>query len=103
MPRLLVPDQPRALMARPDRYEPTTHRLLAELGEPLLTSTLTIPGDEAPLTEGWEIQDRLEGRLELILDGGHCGTDPTSVIDLTGGTPILVRAGRGSLAPFALD
>ena len=77
--------------------------LLEELGEPLLTSTLTIPGDEAPLTEGWEIQDRLEGRLELILDGGHCGTDPTSVIDLTGGTPILVRAGRGSLAPFALD
>lgn len=77
--------------------------LLAELGEPLLTATLALPGDEAPLTEGWEIQDRLDGRLELILDGGHCGTEPTTVIDLTGGVPELVRAGRGSLDPFGLD
>ena len=77
--------------------------LLAELGEPLLTATLSLPGDEAPLTEGWEIQDRLDGRLELILDGGHCGTEPTTVIDLTGGAPELVRAGRGSLDPFAFD
>lgn len=77
--------------------------LLSELGEPLLCSTLILPGEEAPLTEGWEIQDRLDGQLELILDGGHCGTEPTSVIDLTGGLPVLVRAGRGSLAPFAFD
>ncbi len=77
--------------------------LLAELGEPLLTTTLILPGDEAPLTEGWEIQDRLDGQLDLILDGGHCGTEPTSVIDLSGGTPALVRAGRGSLAPFAFE
>ena len=77
--------------------------LLAELGEPLLTATLSLPGDEAPLTEGWEIQDRLDGRLELILDGGHCGTEPTTVIDLTGGAPALIRAGRGSLEPFAFD
>jgi len=77
--------------------------LLAELGEPLLTATLALPGDEGPLTEGWEIQDRLDGRLELILDGGHCGTEPTTVIDLTGGVPELIRAGRGSLDPFAFD
>ncbi|MBI2309199.1 MAG: threonylcarbamoyl-AMP synthase [Rhodocyclales bacterium] len=75
--------------------------LLAALGEPLLTTTLLLPGDEAPLTEGWEIQDRLDGQLELILDGGHCGIEPTTVVDLTGGLPVLVRAGRGSLAPFA--
>lgn len=87
---LRIPDHPVALA------------LLAELGEPLLTATLTLPGDEAPLTEGWEIQDRLDGRLELILDGGHCGTEPTTVIDLTGGVPALVRAGRGDLSPFAL-
>ena len=88
---LRVPDHPVALA------------LLAELGEPLMTATLTLPGDEAPLTEGWEIQDRLDGRLELILDGGHCGTEPTTVIDLTGGAPALVRTGRGDLSPFAFD
>ena len=77
--------------------------LLAELGEPLLTSTLLLPDDEAPLTEGWEIQDRLDDFLELILDGGQCGTVPTSVIDLTVLPPVLVRAGRGALAPFGLE
>ena len=82
---------------------PVALGLLAELGEPLLTTTLQLPGDEFPLTEGWEIQDRLEDQLELILDAGHCGTEPTTIIDLTGSTPELVRAGRGSLAPFGLD
>ena len=77
--------------------------LLQTLGEPLLTSTLTLPGDETPLTEGWEIQDRLEDQLELILDGGHCGVEPTTVVDLTAPTPLLLRAGRGSLAPLGLE
>jgi tRNA threonylcarbamoyl adenosine modification protein (Sua5/YciO/YrdC/YwlC family) len=76
--------------------------LLEQLGEPLLTSTLMLPGDEAPLTEGWEIQDRLDDHVDLILDGGHCGTEPTTVVDLTGILPTLVRAGRGPLAPFGL-
>jgi tRNA A37 threonylcarbamoyladenosine synthetase subunit TsaC/SUA5/YrdC len=76
--------------------------LLEQLGEPLLTSTLMLPGDETPLTEGWEIQDRLDDHLDLILDGGQCGIEPTSVVDLTGTMPTLVRAGRGSLTPFGL-
>jgi tRNA threonylcarbamoyl adenosine modification protein (Sua5/YciO/YrdC/YwlC family) len=88
---LRIPDHPVALA------------LLEELGEPLLTCTLQLPGDELPLTEGWEIQDRLEDQLELILDGGPCGTEPTTVIDLTAASPELIRAGRGSLAPFGLD
>ncbi|HNC27922.1 L-threonylcarbamoyladenylate synthase [Accumulibacter sp.] len=79
-----------------------TQALLAELGEPLLTSTLIVAGDEAPLTEGWEIQERLNGQIELILDAGTGGVEPTSVIDLSGPLPVLVRAGRGSLAPFGL-
>ena len=87
---LRIPDHPVALA------------LLEELCEPLLTTTLQLPGDEFPLTEGWEIQDRLEAQLELILDAGHCGTEPTTVIDLTGPSPELVRAGRGSLVPFGL-
>ncbi|MBK1679229.1 L-threonylcarbamoyladenylate synthase [Rhodocyclus tenuis] len=77
--------------------------LLDTLGEPLLSSTLILPGDEAPLTEGWEIQDRLDDQLELIIDGGHCGVEPTTVVDLTAATPLLVRAGRGPLAPFGFD
>lgn len=77
--------------------------LLAELGEPLLTSTLMLPGDEAPLTEGWEIADRLDNFVELILDAGYCGTEPTTVIDLTTLPPVLVRAGCGPLEPFGLE
>lgn len=77
--------------------------LLEELGEPLLTSTLMLPGDEAPLTEGWEIQERLDDHLELILDGGFCGTEPTTILDLTSMPPTLVRAGRGALEPFGLE
>ncbi len=88
---LRVPDHPVALA------------LLEELGEPLLTTTLQLPGDEAPLTEGWEIQERLDEQVELILDCGHCGHEPTTVIDLTGKVPELIRAGRGALAPFGFD
>ena len=77
--------------------------LLEELGEPLLTSTLMLPGDEVPLTEGWEIQDRLDDHLELILDGGFCGTEPTTVLDLTTMPPELIRAGRGPLEPLGLE
>lgn len=88
---LRIPDHPVALA------------LLEELGEPLLTTTLQLPDDEAPLTEGWEIQDRLDDQIELILDAGHCGTEPTTVIDLTGPNPELVRRGRGPLAVFGLD
>lgn len=82
---------------------PVALALLDELNEPLLTTTLQLPGDEAPLTEGWEIQDRLEDQIELILDAGHCGTEPTTIIDLTSSAPELIRAGRGSLTPFGLD
>ncbi|HPT51095.1 MAG TPA: L-threonylcarbamoyladenylate synthase [Accumulibacter sp.] len=77
--------------------------LLEELGEPLLTSTLIVAGDDAPLTDGWEIRDRLDSQLELILDGGYCGVEPTTVVDLTGSVPLLVRAGLGALAPLGLD
>jgi len=80
-----------------------TLALLAALDEPLLTSTLIVAGDEGPLTEGWEIQDRLDSQLELILDCGNCGIEPTTVVDLTAALPTLVRAGLGPLAPLGLD
>ncbi|WP_334159042.1 L-threonylcarbamoyladenylate synthase [Oryzomicrobium sp.] len=77
--------------------------LLVELGEPLLTSTLLLPGEELPLNDGEEILERLDAQVDLVLDGGACGIEPTTVVDLTGGAPALVRAGRGDPAPFGLE
>lgn len=81
---------------------PVVDALLAELGEPLLSSTLLLPGDEQPHTDAQEIRERLEHQVDLILDGGSCGIEPTTVVDLTGAAPLVTRAGKGSLAPFGL-
>jgi tRNA threonylcarbamoyl adenosine modification protein (Sua5/YciO/YrdC/YwlC family) len=69
--------------------------LLAELGEPLLSSTLILPGDAAPLNDAEDIRDRLERRVDLILDSGSCGVVPTTVIDLTADLPVIIRQGKG--------
>ncbi|MBL4782681.1 MAG: threonylcarbamoyl-AMP synthase [Porticoccaceae bacterium] len=76
--------------------------LLETLGEPLMSITLIMPGDEYPLTDPQDIEDMLDNRVDLIINGGYCGMEPTSVIDLTGDAPQLVRAGTGDLAPFGL-
>jgi tRNA threonylcarbamoyl adenosine modification protein (Sua5/YciO/YrdC/YwlC family) len=81
---------------------PVVQALLSELNEPLLSSTLMLPGDEFPLNDAEEIRDRLEHQVELVLDGGPCGLEMTTVIDLTGDVPELIRQGRGSLAPFSI-
>jgi tRNA threonylcarbamoyl adenosine modification protein (Sua5/YciO/YrdC/YwlC family) len=77
--------------------------LLDELGEPLLSSTLILPGDELPLADADEIRERLEKQLDAVIDAGHCGIEMTTVINLTTDQPELVRAGRGALAPFGLE
>jgi tRNA threonylcarbamoyl adenosine modification protein (Sua5/YciO/YrdC/YwlC family) len=82
---------------------PVAHALLAELGEPMLSATLLLPGDSAPLAEAQEIRERLEHQLELVIDGGACGVEPSTVIDLTEEPPRVVRQGKGSLAPFAVE
>ncbi len=79
-----------------------TQSLLRELGGPLLSSTLILPGGTVPLNDGEEIRERLEHAIDLVLDGGACGIEPSTVIDLTGAAPVLVRAGVGALAPFGL-
>jgi tRNA threonylcarbamoyl adenosine modification protein (Sua5/YciO/YrdC/YwlC family) len=81
---------------------PVVQALLEELKEPLLSSTLMLPGDELPLNDAEEIRDRLEHQVELVLDGGPCGLEMTTVIDLTGEVPELTRQGKGSLAPFGI-
>lgn len=77
--------------------------LLAELDEPLLSSTLLLPGEDLPLTDAEDIRDRLEKQVDLVIEAGFCGPEATTVIDLTTGAPVLIRVGRGDLAPFGLE
>ncbi len=76
--------------------------LLAKLGEPLMSSTLLLPGDDLPLTDGTAIRERLDRQVDAILDAGHCGIEPTTVVDLAVSPPVVVREGRGSLGPLGL-
>jgi tRNA threonylcarbamoyl adenosine modification protein (Sua5/YciO/YrdC/YwlC family) len=77
--------------------------LLSALGEPLLSATLILPGDEQPLNDAQEIRARLEHAIDLVVDGGSCGTDPTTMVDLTGAVPQLLRQGKGSVEPFGFE
>ena len=79
---------------------PVPRLLLAELGEPLMSSTLILPSDPQPLTEGREIQARLEHEIDAVLDGGDCGIVPTTVVDLSVTPPVIVRKGKGDLGPI---
>ncbi|GAB7125778.1 L-threonylcarbamoyladenylate synthase [Silvimonas sp. JCM 19000] len=79
---------------------PVALALLEELGEPLLSSTLLLPGDEDPLTDAWEIRDRLEHDVDLVLEGGYCGLEPTTVVDLSNGAAEIIRVGKGDPALF---
>ena len=74
--------------------------LLAELGEPLLSSTLLLPGDTDPLSDAQEIRERLERRVDLILESGSCGVVPTTVVDLTADVPVVTRQGKGASKLF---
>jgi len=74
--------------------------LLAELNEPLLSSTLLLPGDELPLNDAQEIRTRLERSVELVLDAGSCGIEMSTVVDLTGELPQILRSGKGDLGLF---
>ncbi|HYM26558.1 MAG TPA: Sua5/YciO/YrdC/YwlC family protein, partial [Steroidobacteraceae bacterium] len=71
-----------------------------ELGEPLMSSTLMLPGDAQPLIHGREIQERLEHEIDAVLDGGDCGIEPTTVVDLSVTPPVIVRSGKGPLGPI---
>jgi tRNA threonylcarbamoyl adenosine modification protein (Sua5/YciO/YrdC/YwlC family) len=81
---------------------PIAHALLEELGQPLLGTTLILPGETEPLTDPDEIRERLDRQIELIIDGGACSLEPTTVIDVTGDEPVLLRQGRGDTQVFGL-
>ena len=74
--------------------------LLERLGEPLMSSTLIMPGEEMPLTDPYDIRDTLDHALDLIIDGGYCGFEPTTVVDLTEDVPEVARQGLGSIEAF---
>lgn len=98
--RLLHPRRRTVGLRVPDHR--VAQALLAELGEPLLSSTLMLPGDEVPLNDAEDIRARLEHQVDLILDCGSCGITPTTVVDLTGEEVLIVRHGKGSVSPFGL-
>ncbi|MDH3319585.1 MAG: L-threonylcarbamoyladenylate synthase [Betaproteobacteria bacterium] len=80
----------------------TARALLTELGEPMLSATLLLPGGGVPLSDAQQIRAALEHQLDLVIDSGPCGTEPSTVIDLTGDAPTVLRAGKGSLAVLGL-
>ena len=74
--------------------------LLAELGEPIMSSTLLLPGEAQSMTDPAEIKARLDHQVDLVIDGGSGGVEPSSVVDLTSGVPVVVRRGRGDVSAF---
>jgi tRNA threonylcarbamoyl adenosine modification protein (Sua5/YciO/YrdC/YwlC family) len=98
--RVLHPKRKTIGLRVPDH--PLVLALLEELGEPLLSSTLILPGSDEPLCEAEEIRSQLEKLLDLVVDSGPCGAQATTIVNLSDGAPELVRAGRGPLAPFGL-
>ncbi len=79
---------------------PIAQALLAELDEPMMSSTLILPDDDMPLTDPYEIRDILDHAVDTIIDGGYCGFEPTTVVDMTGDTPEVVRRGKGDARLF---
>lgn len=74
--------------------------LLEDLGEPLMSVSLIMPGDELPLMDPYDIREILEHEVDLVIDGGYCGLEPSTVVDLVDETPLVLRAGKGDTAPF---
>lgn len=99
--RLMHPSRRTIGLRVPDHN--VAQALLAELDEPLLSSTLHLPGDDTPLNDAQEIRERLEHAIDAVIDAGPCGIVPTTMIDLTGEAPAVVRVGKGALEPLGLD
>ena len=100
VPRRLVHAKRKTIGLRvPDN--PICEALLSAMGEPLMSSTLMLPGDDYPMTDPMEIRDLLEHQLDLVIDGGFCGMEPTTVINMEDDVPVVSRSGRGDTELFA--
>ena len=98
--RILHPRRKTIGLRVPDHV--VSQALLAQLGEPLLSATAILPGDDEPARDAQEFRDRLGSELDLVLDGGQCGTEPTTIVDLTGPQVVVIRQGKGSLAVLGI-
>jgi tRNA threonylcarbamoyl adenosine modification protein (Sua5/YciO/YrdC/YwlC family) len=96
--KLMHPRQKTVGVRIPDNA--VVQALVAELGEPIISTTLLLPGDERPMAQGWEVKDRLDNQVDGVVDAGDCGTEPTTVIDLSEATPKILRRGSGDTARF---
>jgi tRNA threonylcarbamoyl adenosine modification protein (Sua5/YciO/YrdC/YwlC family) len=99
VPRRLQHPRKRTVGVRIPRHT-VAQALLAELGEPLVSSTLLLPGDEDPLTDGWQIKQRLDHLVDAVVDAGDCGTEPTTVVDLSQPAPEILRRGAADPSRF---
>lgn len=99
VPRRLMHPKKKTVGARiPDHL--VAQALVTELGEPLLSSTLLLPDEEDPMTQGWEIKERLDNQVDAVVDSGDCGLEPTTVIDFSQDEPEIVRRGAGDTSRF---
>jgi tRNA threonylcarbamoyl adenosine modification protein (Sua5/YciO/YrdC/YwlC family) len=99
VPRRMLHPKKRTVGVRiPDH--PVANAILAALGEPMLSSTLLMPGEDTPMTQGWEIKERLDLVVDAVIDSGECGEEPTTVVDFSSGTPEILRRGAGDPARF---
>ena len=97
--RLMHPKRKTIGIRVPDH--PICRDLLGALDQPILSTTLILPGDELPLTDPYEMRDLIGQQVDLIIDGGFCGFEPTTMVDMSGETPVLIRVGKGDPGQFA--
>ena len=99
VPRRLMHPKKRTVGVRiPDHA--VAQALVSELGEPVLSTTLLLPDDEEPMTDGWQIKERLDHWLDAVIDAGECGSEPTTVVDFSDGAPVVEREGAGATSRF---
>jgi len=96
--RLMHPKRKTVGLRVPDNA--IAQALLAGLGEPMMSVTLIMPGDEYPLIDPYDIRQTLERSVDLVIDGGYCGMEATTVVDLADDTPLILRSGKGDITPF---
>jgi tRNA threonylcarbamoyl adenosine modification protein (Sua5/YciO/YrdC/YwlC family) len=99
VPRRLLHPKKHTVGVRIPRHT-VVQALLTELGEPLLSSTLLLPDQDDPMTQGWEIKERLDHVVDAVIDSGDCGIEPTTVIDLSTEQPEILRRGAGDTTRF---